>query len=100
MAWFRRGSKPGRWHPGIQLRISTLNGPIVEADSANLYYSAKFGAAGEPCDPSCMPGCQKHGWVNLVAGDGGFGMIWPGSDFSVVPLKIEMRAAKLYDPRA
>jgi hypothetical protein len=28
-----------------------------------------YGAA-EPCGPSCRPGCDRHGWLELIPGGG------------------------------
>jgi hypothetical protein len=96
---FRRRPEPEPpWYPGIRLRISTRDGVIVDAGSDHLYYSAKYGGP-EPCTPACLPGCEKHGWLNLVAGGGSLGMLSPVTqEFSQVPLKIEIRPVRLGDP--
>lgn len=83
-----------RTFPGVQFRISTPNGVIVEADSEHLHWIAKYGGLGEPCNPACLPGCQKHGWLDLIAG-GGDGMACPAEEFSTVPLKIEIKPVRL-----
>jgi hypothetical protein len=94
--WFRRTPKTPRTFPGIRLRISTINGVIVEANSEQLYLSAKF-AGPEPCTPMCLPGCMKHGWLNLIAGmdPRDMGQFVPPGDFSMVPLKIEIRPEQI-----
>ena len=79
----RRPERPPAY-PGIELRISTRDGVVVEADSASLYYSAKFGG---------IPG----EWFALIGGGRGggelgeLGMPTPAGEYSVVGLKIEIR---------
>ncbi len=87
---------PPLWHPGVRFRILTPDGLIVDADSDRLYYSAKYG--GEFCSPGCVPGCDEHGWLSLVGGGGDLGMLSPAGEFSVVPLKVEIRPVRLNDP--
>lgn len=87
MRLLRRKREPEpSWYPGVRFRISTINGVVVDADSGTLYYMAKLGGFDEPCTPACLPDCEKHGWMGLIAGgpDGGL-------EFSQVPLKIEIR---------
>jgi len=43
-----------RTHEGIRLRISVPEGPLIDADSDQLYYLAKFG------------GCDDGGWTDLL----------------------------------
>lgn len=98
----KRQPSPPLWYPGIELRISTPDGVIVDADSAHLYYSAKYGGP-KPCTPACLPGCYEHGWLNLVAGGGELvggelGMLSPAEEYSAVPLKIEIRPVRLSTP--
>lgn len=84
------------WYPGIALRISTPNGEIVLANSDELYAIAKYSGAGDGCSPACSPGCLRHGWLNLVAGGSlEFGDAIPSGDFSVVPLRIEVKPMRL-----
>lgn len=73
--------------PGIEVRISTVNGPLVLADSEQLYYAAKYSGAAATAD----------GWFDLVAGSttDELGQLPPGGQFSVVPLRIEIRAVML-----
>lgn len=80
MGLFRRRPKT---FPGVQFRISTINGVIIDINSEQLYYAARY---GEYCD--------EHGWLNLVAG-GADGMQVPGSEFSVVPLKVEIKPVQI-----
>lgn len=78
---------PRRKHdcPGILLRISTPDGVVVEASSWHLYCSAKFAGVGD-------------GWLNLItAADPNYGPQCPAEEFSTVPLKIEIKAARLTD---
>lgn len=68
---------------GIELRISTPNGVVAEADSEHLHYMAKYGD-GE--------------WMDLIAGNGhgtGLGDPSPHEEFSTVPVKIQIRSAVL-----
>lgn len=77
-------------YPGIRLRISVASGVVVDANSEHLYYSAKYGGPVEPCGPACPPDCDKHGWLDLIAGgDAGT------TDFSTVPLKIAIKPVRL-----
>lgn len=79
------------WHPGIRLRISVPSGVVVEASSEQLYLNAIYGGR-VPCTPECPPDCDEHGWLDLIAGakeDYG------GSEFSTVPLKIEVKPVRL-----
>jgi hypothetical protein len=57
-------------HTGIQLRISVPAGPILDADSDRLHWIAKLGGTGAPvgCTPACLPGCQEHGWYEIIPG--------------------------------
>ena len=72
--------RPPASRPGIELRISTPDGVVVESDSESLYLMAKFGG---------IPG----EWFALIGGgpSGPFGMPTPFGEYSVVPLKIEIR---------
>ena len=94
----RRRWLRGRAHDGILIRISTVNGPIMLASSDQLYYSARYAGPAEVCAPDCLPGCTAHGWLNLVAGsvDAEPGQLAHAAEFSTVPLKIEIKAARLY----
>jgi hypothetical protein len=97
----RRREPPPVLFPGVMFRISTPDGVIVETSSQHLYYSAKY-AGPEPCTPACPPGCQKHGWFNLITGRdhedyARFGPSCPAGEFSVVPLKIEVKPVRLAD---
>lgn len=86
--------------PRVRLRISTADGPVTDVTSDDLYYIARF-ADVAPCTPACLPGCDKHGWLNLIAGGcdtlaGSFhgpGLQCPAGEFSTVPLKIEIKPA-------
>jgi hypothetical protein len=60
----------GPTHPGIRLRISVPAGPLVDADSDHLYYVARFGGTGTACVPGCLPGCDLHGWCDLMSTNG------------------------------
>lgn len=98
-----RRHRAHRPFPGILLRISTVNGPVVEADSQHLFYAARYGTEG--CTAACSDDCTVHGWFNLMAGgmdqlSTAFGLEPPSGEFSVVPLKIEIRPAWLFDARA
>lgn len=87
MGLFRRP----RRSPGIRLRISTQNGVVLETDSAQLHYMARYAKYGDhPCTPACEPG---HEWLNLIAG-GDHGAL----EFTQVPVKIEIQPAILGDP--
>ena len=90
MRLLRRRETGPLTYPGIRLRISVPSGVIVDVDSEHLHYSAKYGNAGEGCEPGCLPGCDKHGWLDLIAG-GGMGT----TEFSTVPLKIEVKPIRL-----
>jgi hypothetical protein len=88
-------------HPGVRIRISVPTGKIVDADSLQLYYSARFGSAAEndPCTPECRPGCDTHGWSDLVGGMiGELGQALPiEPGFSTVPLRIQIKPVELTD---
>lgn len=55
---FRRGSldTPGRL--GVRLRVASRNGTLIDADSLQLHYIARYGMIAE------------FGWVELFPGDG------------------------------
>jgi hypothetical protein len=96
----RRKPDPApRDYPAILFRISTPDGVIVQADSEHLYYTAIYGSQGFGCTPACPPGCDRHGWLNLItAGGEGFGAQCPAGEFSTVPLRIEVKPLRLPDP--
>jgi len=88
------------WYPGIELRISTRDGEIMRVTSTDLHYAAKYESfAQRPpggCDPGCMPGCDRHGWLSLMAGVATeFAEPPPGGEFSTVPIKIEVKPLRL-----
>jgi hypothetical protein len=76
-------------HIGIRLRISIPAGPILDADSDRLHYIAMYGNR-EPCRPDCLPGCDRHGWYELIPGRE---MPFTGAG----DLKVEMRPVILPD---
>lgn len=58
-------------HTGIRLRISNMNGTLLEADSDHLYHSAVYGLItghSNECGPMCQPGCTTHGWYEIIPG--------------------------------
>jgi hypothetical protein len=61
--------RPVGTHIGIEMRLSIGGvGPIFQADSDMMHFTAQFRGT-EPCDPSCLPNCQKHsrhGWIKLL----------------------------------
>lgn len=63
-------------HPGIELRVSLPSGPLVEANSDQLYWIAKYGGAGE-------------GWYDLLD----YYASWRSSD----GLAVEVRPVMLPD---
>lgn len=83
----RRKAAPVPAVRGIELRISTPDGVVVEADSEHLHYYANItGGLGN--------------WQTLIAANGvaDFSAIPAGVDpmsFSVVPLRIEVRSILL-----
>ena len=77
-------------HPGIRLRISNINGKLVDTDSDHLYLSAKFGAL-EPCAPDCLPGCDKHGWLELIPGAGQMEYVYPADNLAPARIKVEIK---------
>jgi hypothetical protein len=83
----RRPPQPALLYPGIRLRIKCSAGSLVEADSTQLYYIAKFGMRLEPCEFSCPPHCTMHNWAELFPGD--------GMDFHGQDLRIEMQPVLL-----
>lgn len=95
MNLIRRRREPTREPPpGVRFRISTRDGVIVDADSLHLHVAAKYGKYGgvSSCTPACLPGCDKHGWFNLIAGEDARTVV---EEFSTVPLKIEIKPVKL-----
>ena len=70
-------------HIGIRIRLSVPAGVIYDCTSDMAHYQAQMGALGGPwCSPSCLPGCDKHGWKKLIAGFTG-------------DLKVEIKAVML-----
>lgn len=72
--------------PGIELRISNMNGVIVQAASDMLYYSAKFG------------GSMNGEWLELIPGGSEPGsMYYAYDDCLAAPsrLKIEIRPVRV-----
>jgi hypothetical protein len=84
-----RRHKP-KEYPGVRFRISTLNGVVLDVDSADLYFAARYGGQDDGCTPACVPGCEKHGWTDLIAGGPDGAM-----EFTRVPLKIQVRPVML-----
>lgn len=93
---FRRKPQPAQLHPGIRIRVSVPNGAILDTDSSHLHYSAMF-AGPAACDIDCLPGCDRHGWLNLVPGSpaDSIGVPIPGGEYSRVPMKIEIKPIML-----
>lgn len=89
------------WYPGIILRVSTVNGEVLRVTSDELYHKARYERLAQrpprDCDPSCPPGCDRHGWLSLVGGLASefTGPPMPGEEFSTVPLKIEIKPMRL-----
>lgn len=62
---------------------------MVDVDSAHLHYIATYNKTSW-CDPSCPPGCDRHGWLDLIAGGAA-----PAMAFTQVPVKIEVKPVML-----
>ena len=77
-------------HIGIELRISNINGELVRTDSEHLHWIAKYAGTATTCNLSCLPGCDRHGWLELIPGRE---MPYAYPDDMPVParLKIEIR---------
>jgi hypothetical protein len=92
----RRRKTAAADHIGIRLRISNLSGELVDATSDHLYLSATYGER-QPCGPSCRPGCDRHGWLELIPGLDP-ALVYAPSEPRPCHLKIEIKPVILPGP--
>lgn len=55
-------------HMGIRVRFGLRGAPapLMDEDSDGLYLMGKL-SGSQQCLPSCLPGCDLHGWLSLTA---------------------------------
>lgn len=107
MHWRRRRAQANSEsiHNGIELRISSADGVLFQAGCDQLHIMVKYGALGPDlygrlasgsCQPSCLPDCHEHGWVNLLSTEGvctvvGGEMIMPRENLELITVEARRR---------